>query len=78
MIRGVLPSITATAEFVVPKSIPMTEPWTFSPFSVAYPLIHDAPRGDLIAGVRRTAGVARDKNCVGDVSEVEKKTLWGK
>lgn len=30
IMRGTLPSITATAEFVVPKSIPMTAPLTFS------------------------------------------------
>ena len=30
MMRGTLPSMTATAELVVPKSIPMTEPFTFS------------------------------------------------
>jgi hypothetical protein len=30
MIRGTLPSMTATAELVVPRSIPMTEPLTFS------------------------------------------------
>jgi hypothetical protein len=30
MMRGTLPSMTATAELVVPKSIPMTEPLTFS------------------------------------------------
>jgi hypothetical protein len=40
IIRGVAPSITATAELVVPRSMPMTCPLTFSPslnFS-AYPL----------------------------------------
>ena len=31
IIRDDAPSITATAEFVVPKSIPMTWPCTFSP-----------------------------------------------
>ena len=30
IIRGCLPSMMATAEFVVPKSIPMTWPLTFS------------------------------------------------
>jgi hypothetical protein len=30
MMRGTLPSMTATAELVVPRSIPMTEPLTFS------------------------------------------------
>lgn len=41
MILGLLPSITATAELVVPRSIPMTWPFTFSPspfMSSAYPL----------------------------------------
>lgn len=30
MILGTLPSMTATAELVVPRSIPITEPLTFS------------------------------------------------
>jgi hypothetical protein len=30
IIRGTLPSMTATAEFVVPRSMPMTWPLTFS------------------------------------------------
>ena len=63
MMRGVLPSMTATAEFVVPRSMPMTEPLTFSPSS-AYPRTNDEPKGDLMAGAcaRRTAEVARGKN----------------
>lgn len=54
-----LPSIKATAEFVVPKSIPMTAPLTFfSPTSSAYRLINDEPRGALIAGeLRKAEGV---------------------
>lgn len=61
MMRGVLPSMTATAELVVPKSIPMTEPLTFSPESSAYRLRKVEPKGDWMAGVRRTAEVAREK-----------------
>ena len=33
IIRGILPSIIATAEFVVPRSMPITWPLTFSPES---------------------------------------------
>lgn len=63
MMRGCLPSMTATAELVVPKSIPMTEPLTFSPDSSAYPrAANDEANGDRMAGARRTAGVARVKN----------------
>lgn len=69
MILGVLPSITATAEFVVPakshqrlrvlqgltypsipKSMPMTDPLTFSSPASAYPLMNEVPKGDLMAG----------------------------
>lgn len=40
MILGVLPSMIATAEFVVPKSMPMTGPFTLSSLCIfsAYPL----------------------------------------
>jgi len=48
--RGCLPSMTATAEFVVPKSMPMTWPLTFSS---EYARVHVAPRGDLRAFVRK-------------------------
>ena len=63
MMRGCLPSITATAELVVPRSIPMTEPLTFSLDSSAYPRTNDEPKGVRRAGARRTAWVARGKNC---------------
>jgi hypothetical protein len=62
MMRGVLPSITATAELVVPKSIPITAPFTFSSALSAYPLANDEAKGDLMAGARRTAEAARGKN----------------
>ena len=40
IIRGFLPSMIATAELVVPRSIPMTGPLIFSSLSIfsAYPL----------------------------------------
>jgi hypothetical protein len=55
MMRGDFPSITATAEFVVPRSIPMTEPLTFSLESSAYLRTKDEARGDLkaAAGARK-------------------------
>lgn len=60
MIRGCFPSMMATAELVVPKSIPMTAPFTFSSEPSAYPR---ARNGDLNADgwTRRRAGVARGK-----------------
>jgi len=51
--------MTATAELVVPKSIPMTEPLTFSSPPSAYPRANMA--GALNAGVRRAAEAARGK-----------------
>jgi hypothetical protein len=45
---------------VVPKSIPMTEPLTFSSPPSAYPRANMA--GALNAGVRRAAEAARGKN----------------
>ena len=62
MMRGVLPSITATAELVVPKSIPITEPLTFSLESSAYLRTNDERRGDVKAGTRWKAEAARGKN----------------
>lgn len=59
MMRGTLPSMTATAELVVPRSIPMTEPLTFSSPPSAYPR---ANAGALKAGVNRAAEAARGKN----------------
>ena len=59
MMRGTLPSMTATAELVVPKSIPMTEPFTFSSPPSAYPR---AKAGALKAGVRCAADATRGKN----------------
>jgi hypothetical protein len=61
MMRGTLPSMTATAELVVPRSIPMTEPLTFSPLPSAYPRANMA--GALNAGVHLAAAAARGKNC---------------
>ena len=43
--------MTATAELVVPRSIPMTEPLTFSLESSAYLRTKDEVRGDLKAAV---------------------------
>ncbi len=60
MMRGTLPSMIATAELVVPKSIPMTEPLTFSSLASAYPRENMA--GALKAGVRRAAEAARGTN----------------
>jgi hypothetical protein len=54
MILGVLPSMTATAELVVPKSIPMTWPFTFS--SVEFHL-RAAVLGSLKAGARAKGAV---------------------
>jgi hypothetical protein len=62
MMRGCLPSMTATAELVVPKSIPITEPLTFSSPPSAYPRTNFEPMGALNAGVRHAAEVARGKN----------------
>ena len=74
IMRGCLPSMTATAEFVVPKSMPMTWPLTFSS---AYPLVHDAPRGDLRIFVRKVDD-ARGRNWHGKlvVAMVEKKFCY--
>lgn len=58
MILGALPSITATAELVVPRSIPMTWPLIFSSAPSAYVLLKDEVMGDLNAEERRE-GVAR-------------------
>lgn len=62
MMRGCLPSITATAELVVPRSIPMTWPLTFSVDSSAYRLTNDEPRGDLVMGEARARAEARGRN----------------
>lgn len=58
MILGAEPSMTATAELVVPRSIPMTWPLTFSSPPSAYPLLNEEAMGDLKAD-ERTEGVAR-------------------
>nr|POE88001.1 hypothetical protein CFP56_11230 [Quercus suber] len=63
MILGDLPSMTATAELVVPKSIPMTWPLTFSPsltFS-AYPLRNCDVMGARMAD-DLSVDVARDND----------------
>ena len=59
MILGTLPSMTATAELVVPRSIPMMGPLTLSPSS-AYPL-----RNCDVSGAR----YADDLKVVDDVRE---------
>jgi hypothetical protein len=46
---------------VVPKSIPMTEPFTFPSASSAYPRTNEEPYVERIAGARRTADVARGR-----------------
>lgn len=61
IIRGEAPSITATAELVVPRSIPITWPLTLSSAPSAYVLTKDEPSGDLMAAGRLNA-VARGKN----------------
>jgi hypothetical protein len=48
MIRALLPSMTATHEFVVPKSIPMTLPITV------------LPRSDLSLGILPTLHALRE------------------
>ena len=45
IIRGTLPSMTATAEFVVPKSMPMTWPLTFSSPPFELNRTNDDPSG---------------------------------
>lgn len=47
IILGTLPSMMATAEFVVPRSIPMTWPLTFSVGSAASVVAYLANRDDL-------------------------------
>lgn len=51
----------ATAEFVVPKSIPMTDPWTFSPSAAvdSWRANLDANDGLANAADRAVMGVAR-------------------
>jgi hypothetical protein len=55
IILGFMPSMSATAELVVPRSIPMTGPLTFSSLSIfsAYVLLNDELMGDLYAEERR-------------------------
>jgi hypothetical protein len=60
MMRGTLPSMTATAELVVPRSIPITEPLTFSSPPSAYPRTNLEAMGALKAGARHAA-VARGR-----------------
>lgn len=67
MILGLAPSISATAELVVPRSIPMTGPLTFSPSSPlmfsAYPLLNCVDTGVLNAGDLNVE-VARGTACM--------------
>lgn len=60
IIRGCLPSIMATAELVVPRSIPMTWPLTFSS---EYFRTKDDDKGFLKAGVLK-AEFALGSSCV--------------
>jgi len=63
MMRGTLPSMTATAELVVPRSIPITAPLTFSFEPSAYPRRKVELKGDLMTGCAdRTAEVARGRS----------------
>lgn len=64
IILGFMPSMRATAELVVPKSIPMTGPLTFSSLSIfsAYDLLNVEVMGDLYAEERREE-VARGTAC---------------
>lgn len=63
--RGALPSITATAELVVPRSIPMIGPFTF-PLSAFVSSAY--PRRNCVIGARRAddrkVDVARGTACV--------------
>jgi len=64
MILGFMPSMSATAELVVPRSIPITGPLTFSSLSIfsAYVLLNDELMGALYAEERRVE-VARGAAC---------------
>lgn len=60
--RGVLPSVIASALFVVPRSIPMTAPLTFSVLSGASVEAYRAKREDRgIDRDERTDGVLDDE-----------------
>lgn len=64
IILGFMPSMSATAELVVPRSIPITGPLTFSSLSIfsAYDLLNDELMGALYAEERRVE-VARGAAC---------------
>jgi hypothetical protein len=64
MILGFMPSMSATAELVVPRSIPITGPLTFSSLSIfsAYDRLNDELMGALYAEERRVE-VARGAAC---------------
>lgn len=64
MIRGALPSITATAEFVVPRSIPMTWPLTFFSPPSEYNLAEDEDNVGLAKDVRHSDGGSRGINWI--------------
>ena len=55
MILGFMPSMSATAELVVPRSIPITGPLTFSSLSIfsEYDLLNDELMEVLYAEERR-------------------------
>lgn len=55
MILGFMPSMSATAELVVPRSIPITGPLTFSSLSIfsEYALLNVELMGALYAEERR-------------------------
>lgn len=60
MMRGCFPSMTATAELVVPRSIPMTAPLTFSSEPSAYPRVRNGVL-KAVGWTRRTPEAARGK-----------------
>jgi len=74
MILGFMPSMSATAELVVPRSIPITGPLTFSSLSIfsAYDLLNDELMGALYAEERRVdvaRGAALRMNLVDSMAE---------
>jgi len=76
IIRGWLPSITATAELVVPRSMPIMGPLTFSPASFTFSVVAHLrcnPIGalyadDLKVGAARGTACAEVSDCSCDAS----------
>ena len=62
IIRGVLLSMTDTAEFVVPRSMPMTWPLTFFSPPSEYSLANDEHNVGFAKDVRLRDGDSRDVN----------------